>query len=141
MEVLKCPVCNKEHRCYRDYFQCWTSHLTREIQFGRVPVSHDEAVKYYYKNPQAIEEGMRSVGCEVGVFRGKIDLILRDRQERLCLVDVTVGKDAKRKINQLKRYKKNLKWLANHVFKCNLKEPIRLFVVHPGKYVKEVKVK
>ena len=103
-----------------------------------VPLEHGEAVRFYYRNPQAIEKGMRAVGVEVGVFRGRIDLILRDSQGRLCLVDVTTGKDTKRKVEQLRRYRKYLKWLANQVFNCKLKEPIRLFVIKPGDYIKEV---
>jgi len=134
LKNLRCPVCGTKYDNYKDYFDCWTSHL----QASSVPLSHDETVRFFYQNPQAIEEGMQGLGYEVGIFRGRIDLILRDREGRLCLVDVTTGKDEKRKIDQLKRYRRNLKWLANQVFKVKLNEPVRLFTVRPLKGVKEV---
>lgn len=134
-EKLKCPKCGKEHTTYKDYFKCWTSHLSATAM---KPLTHSELIRHYYLNPQAFEKGMASVGCEVGVFRGRIDLILRDREGRLCLVDITTGKNIDRKVEQLDRYRKNLKWLANQVFKTKLPWPIRIFVVHPTKGIQEL---
>jgi len=136
MESLVCPDCGTKHSTYKSYFNCRSSHLKDEV--SKVPTSHNEMVKYYYYNPQAIEKGMESVGYEVGVFRGRIDLILRDSASRLCLVDVTDEKNRDRKKKQFKKYKESLRWLANNVFQCKLNEPIRLILIHPKKGVEEV---
>ena len=136
MENLKCEVCGIEYHDYKSYFACRTSHLSKLTT--EKPLTHEDVVRQYYGNPQSIEKGMEAVGHEVAVFRGRIDLILRDSYGRLCLVDVTKGKNRKDKVEQLRRYAKNIKWLANNVFKCDVKEPIRLFVITFTKGVEEV---
>lgn len=140
MENLKCEVCGTEYHDYKSYFACKTSHLLKSVN-EKPPThkeTHEDIVRQYYGNPQSIEKGMEAVGHEVGVFRGRIDLILRDSVGRLCLVDITKGKNRKDKIEQLRRYAKNIRWLANNVFKCDVKEPIRLFVITFTKGVEEV---
>ena len=138
-QTLACPVCETAYNNYKDFFACWTGHLEGKLKSGEIaPVTHASAVKLYYQDPQAIEKGMKGIGYEVGVFRGRIDLILRDNKRRLCLVDITSKDTHKRKKEQLRRYRKNLKWLANNVFQCKLGDDIRLFVIHLGKGIEEI---
>jgi len=136
---LKCPECGALYGNYADYFACWTSHLSPgKTPLPGVPREHDKAVHYYTRNPNAIEEGLRILGHEVSIFRGRIDLIAIDNHHNLCLIDVTSGLDWKRKVKQLRRYKRGIEWIGRHIFGVAIPGKTRLLVVKPGDYVKDV---
>ena len=138
---LICSDCGTKHQSYKSYFACRTSHLEKLVtNVKELPIAHKDIVKHFYEYPQELEKGMEAVGYEVGVFRGRIDLILRDSQGKLCLLDVSTSKNQGNKIDQLRRYSRNLKWLANNVFKSRLEQGnIRLFIFNPHKGLKEIK--
>jgi len=136
---LECPECGKVSLTYKEHFSHWTSHYKTKIAEGKIaPLEHDEAVKFYKEYPQEIEDGFRVVGIEVGVFRGRIDIVGFDRNGNLTIVDVTQGKDMKRKIQQLRKYRNNLKWIAREIFRINLPDKIRLLVIELGKGTREI---
>lgn len=105
---------------------------------GVPPFEHAEAVKYYQKNPESLEEGLRILASEVGVFRGRIDLFGVDRKKNLVIIDVTNAHDSARKSEQLKKYKQNLIWMARTVFGLRDLPDIRLMTVRPNESVKDV---
>lgn len=130
--------CGKIYDNYKDYFACWTEHLDEGFKSeAPTPVDHDDAVKYYQHNPSAIEDGLRILASEISVFRGRVDLIGVDRKKNICIIDVTNGRDWKRKIKQLKRYKGGLRWIGRHIFGVNSPK-MRIIVVKPNDYVKDV---
>jgi hypothetical protein len=140
MPKLTCPTCGKTYDNYREYFDCWTGHLTAKINSGPylAPYLHDDAVRYYKDNP--VETGLRVLASEVGVFHGRIDLVGVDRERRLVLIDVDNGHDPKRKTEQLRRYKRSIQWMGTHLFGLRPEDmpEIRLLIVNPNKYIKEV---
>ena len=135
---LICPGCGKPYTNYKEYFACWTSHLPSESKGGLPPLDHNDAIKYYKLNPTEIENGLRILASEIGIFRGRIDLIGIDKNQNLVVIDITAGHDWKRKSLQLQRYKRNIEWMAHKIF--GLQDPplMRLLVVRPGHYVKDV---
>lgn len=135
---LNCPGCGKHHATYKEYFACWTSHLPSEAKGGATPVDHNDAIKYYKLNPTEIENGLRILASEIGIFRGRIDLIGVDKNQNLVIIDVTAGYDWQRKSLQLQRYKRNIEWMARKIFGLQDPPPMRLLVVRPGHYVKDV---
>ena len=139
-ELLKCPGCDKSYDNYKDYFASWTSHLKEGVDEGRAfaPVDHDEAVRYYQQYPSAIERGLKILTSEVSAFRGRVDLIGVDRELNICLIDVTTGHDWKRKVQQLRRYKDSIEWIGKHVFGVSFPGRIRVLVVKPNDYVRDV---
>lgn len=137
--LCRCKECGQEFLSEQKYFAHVLSVHTKMSMMQRLLVmDHAEAVQFYKENPECIEPCFRVVGAEVGIFHGRIDLIGFDREQQLCLVDVTRGKETKGKMKQLRRYRENLKWLASKVFRCRLPENVRLLIITPGKEVKEV---
>ena len=131
--------CGKTYTNYEDYFACWTSHLDRGIGKGGIaPPDHKEAINYYQHNPNAIEKGLRILAKEVSIFHGRIDLIGVDRDNNLVIIDVTMGHDWKRKVGQLKRYRTNIDWIGRNVFGLPKLRSMRLLIVKPNAYVKDV---
>ena len=146
-QSFNCPVCGKPYDNYREYFGCWTMHLQQKYTghddggvSSVIPTEHGQAVKWLKNHPQYIEEGMATIESEIGVFRGRIDLICVDKERRLVLVDVDNGHDINRKIEQLRKYKRNLQWMASHIFRLNYPNmpSIRLFIVNPNHFIKDV---
>jgi len=138
---LKCPECGSVYANYHDYFACWTSHLpggNEEAYIDLAPFDHDKAIRYYHNHPNAIEEGMRILGVDVSIFHGRIDLIGVDKNQNLCLIDVTMGKDWKRKVRQLRHYKRGIEWIGKRIFGISLPNKTRLILVKPNDYVKDV---
>jgi len=138
--TFTCPECGKTYDSYQQYFVCWTSHLDKEIpqDVQTIPSDHERATNYYHRHPAAIEEGLRILAKEVSIFHGRMDLLGVDRENNLVIIDVTTGHDWKRKVNQLKRYKKNVEWIGRNVFGLPKMTSIRLLIVKPNAYVKDV---
>lgn len=141
MESLKCvcPECGKEYDNYKEYFACWTSHLNEATQSNSFPPSdHKEAIKYYQRFPEEIEQGLRILAAEVGIFHGRIDLVGVDRDKNVVIIDVTTGVDWKRKVKQIRKYRKNISWMGQKIFGLRDLPNIRLLLVKPNHYVKDV---
>jgi len=139
IKKLKCPECGKEYGNYREYFACWTSHLRgSKPALGSAPSSHADAIKYYVHSPNDIEKGLVILASEVGVFRGRIDLIGVDVKNQLVLIDVTTNRNWKPKVKQLKKYKGYIEWIGKNVFGVSLDRTVRLLVVKPNSFVKDV---
>jgi len=140
-QELECPVCGRKYTNYGEYFECWTSHLIQKFE-GEifVPESHDDYVRFYSENPDLIEPGLKVIGRELWFFRGRIDILAVDRDSNICIIDVTLGKDKKRKIEQLKRYRKAILDIGWKVYGIRFPRKIRLLVVCPKgrKLVEEV---
>jgi hypothetical protein len=142
---LICPECGVHYQNYREYFACWTSHLDQKIsgetKSTLAPFEHGDAVIYYKENPSTLEEGLKILASEVGIFHGRIDLIGVDRNKNLVLIDVDNGHDPRRKEKQLKRYKKSIQWMGTNIFGLRPRDypDIRLLIVNPNKYVREVR--
>ena len=132
--------CGKTYDNYKEYFACWASHLDKGIpqDIHAIPSDHKRATNYYHRHPAAIEEGLRILAKEISIFHGRIDLIGIDRKNNLVIIDVTTGHDWKRKVNQLKRYKRNVEWIGRNVFGLPKTLSIRLLIVRPNAYVKDV---
>lgn len=132
-ENLICPVCNKNYNNYKEYFKCWTSHLDRYSQEETIldaPKEHALAVNYYKRNPNLLEDGLRILASEVGVFRGRIDLLGADKEGNLVIIDITKAWERNRKTNQLTRYRRNIEWMATRVFGITTLPKIRLILVN-----------
>lgn len=141
---LVCPGCGKPYGNYAEYFTCWTGHLDEKIGNSKLnllaPFEHPGAIKFYRENPQRIEQGLRVIASEVGLFRGRIDLVAADKDHNLVLIDVDNGKDPNRKARQLRRYRTAIQWMGSQIFGLRSRDlpAIRLLIVQPNKSVREV---
>jgi len=136
---IRCKECGESF----DNFGAYRRHLlTRHTKVEGIgwlmEADHKEIVDYIQRNPQIIEPGMRIIARELPLLRGRADLVGRDRQGRLCLIDVTRSKYLKRKKEQLKRYRGYLRSLGSRLFNVSAKEVIRLIIFEPGKEPLEV---
>jgi len=137
--LIRCTVCDKWFSSYKAYSRhLFTKHPKTEEVMAAALTDHDETVKFYSRNPHVIERGMRIIGKEVWILRGRIDLVYRDKHGNLCLVDVTKGKDLKRKKQQLVKYRRYVRRLGRVLYDVKMKKPIRLFIIQPGKEPLEV---
>jgi RecB family endonuclease NucS len=139
--VLVCPGCGTKYTNYKEYFACWTSHLEKKFT-GKdnkiAPFDHSEAVKYYAEYPDNIEPGLRVFASEIGIFHGRIDLLGVDKDKNMVIIDVTMGPNWMRKADQLRKYRKNLTWMGKTIFGLKELPKIRLLIVRPNEYVKEI---
>lgn len=56
------------------------------------------------KMPWEIEEGLRIIGEEVEIPPGKVDLLARDREGRLVVIELKKGRIGRNEVLQLERY-------------------------------------
>jgi hypothetical protein len=136
---LICPKCGKEYDNYKEFFNCWTTHLNILYNSdGSAPLDPIEAIEYYFKFPNVLEEGLKSIESNITIFHGKIDLLCVDKDNNFVLVDVIGDRNWKRKVNQLRKYRKKIKWTAEHIFGLKYIPFIRLIIVKPNYYVKDI---
>ncbi len=129
---LECPVCGRKYVSYREYFDCWTSHLEQKFM-GEVfiPRNHDDYIKLYSAHPDLIEPGLRVIGRELGFFRSRIDILAVDKDRNICIIDVDLGKDKERKIKQLRLYRKSILDVGLKVYGIRFPRKVRLLMVRP----------
>jgi hypothetical protein len=136
---LVCPKCGTEYDNYSEYFACWTRHLNSLINNNSFPPSDRiEAIKFYRSYAGNIEEGLKIFEANVTIFHGVIDLIGADKDGNFVLIDVINDRNWKRKIKQLCKYRKNIRWIAKNIYRLNSFPTIRLLLVNPNKFVKDV---
>ncbi len=70
----------------------------------RLSGSESDIVNELYRHPEIVEEGARVVSREVSTPYGRIDLVLKGKDEVLLLVEVKRGRADVEAVFQLKRY-------------------------------------
>lgn len=139
---LTCPKCGKQYSNYSEYFKCWTTHiesitLNAPIDKAKTIISErDEAINYYSKNPDEIEQGLKIIKDKVTVFNGgQIDLYAVDRNGKLVFIDVS-GRFWRTKAHQLTQMRKEISLTLPKLLGLNLPE-IRIIMIKFHKYMKE----
>ena len=80
--------------------------------------SHSEALKFIAEDPWLIEAGMRLVFRELPIFKGRVDLVTRDKDGRICLIEF-VHRSHKPKaywVKKLGAYRGHLRRMAQALF-------------------------
>jgi len=136
---IRCKDCGEGFKSFREYRRhLLTVHPKDDMDNFLALEDHDAIVDFLARNPWFLGKRMRLVAKELHVLRGRIDLVLRDGEGNLCLVDVTRGKDLKRKKEQLRRYREYVRRLGSRLYGVQVKRSIRLFIIQPGKQPLEV---
>ena len=101
--------------------------------------SHKEMLDYLIEHPSEIEVGMQILVKEFPVFRGRIDLIGRDKDKRLCLIEVAHRSKQWNAYwtRKLRRYRTYLMQLAYQLFLIRDLE-VRLLLKKTGKPTEDV---
>lgn len=88
-------------------------------------MSDRKIVHYYFENPQKIEKSMASVFEMFPVGKGGIDLVMRDVNQNICLVEVARSShwSDKQVAAKLYRYNEHLRLVG-----------IRMFHLHPDNF-------
>jgi RecB family endonuclease NucS len=102
------------------------------------PSDRTEAIEFYFHSPSSLEEGLKMLESNITIFHGKIDLFGVDKDDNMVLIDVIGDRNWKRRVNQLRKYRKYIKWTAEHIFGLKYIPFIRLLLVKPNYYVKDV---
>ena len=94
---------------------------------------------YYYENPEEIEKGLYNMMKEVGVFRGRIDLVGRDKNEKLCLIEVVHRSHYDNQFwkKKLWRYRCALRNMGTQIYRCNSLD-VRLLIKRPERETQDV---
>jgi len=69
----------------------------------------DMANLIFYENPEVIEEGFKPTAKEKSISNGVIDIVGRDKDNNLLLLELKRGRATLDAVSQLKRYIDNLK--------------------------------
>ena len=107
--------------------------MPEKVEVNFKALTHKQVLDYYYQNPNEIEKGLHSIMKEVSVFRGRIDLVARDKNEKLCLIEVVHRShyDNQYWKKKLCRYRCALRKMGEQIYRCNNLEA-RLLIKHPG---------
>lgn len=113
---LKCPKCGQNYFNYKEYFACWTSHLTATT----TPIYSKPDIKLSKNKPTItpdnIEEGLRIIEKNINYFHGKIDFIGIDKNSSLVLINFNSGYNVKRKKQQLIKYRQIFLNIARRIY-------------------------
>ena len=92
-------------------------------------MKHSEMVNHLFLHPEEVEPGIVFHYKELGLGRGRVDLVGVDAEGNLCLVEVKTRKPSiSERRKQLKKYYGPLR----HIFGLmNVKKKIRLFLATP----------
>jgi len=139
-----CPECGEEVS-----LRSYTRHMARHIYGQSISerqvaefkkMSHRQVVEYYAAHPEAIEKGMTIIFKELPIFRGKIDLVGRDLNQNICLIEVVHRSHYSRAHwgKKLRRYRSHLLTMATRLFKLR-DVSMRLLIARPGLPPEEIK--
>lgn len=102
-------------------------------------LSHKEVLEYYMLHPEEIEPGMTLILKELSIFRGRVDLVGRDKTGIVCLIEVVHHSNWDRAswIRKLQKYRSHLRRVGTLVFHHDdLK--VRLLLKRSGKSTEDV---
>lgn len=111
--------------------------MKREVNFNAL--SHRQVLEYYVENPGEIEQGLHNIIMELWVFKGRVDLVARDKKEKVCLIEVIHRSHYDRQfwIGKLRRYRASLREMGRAIFKVDNIE-FRLLLKKTGRPVEDV---
>jgi RecB family endonuclease NucS len=80
--------------------------------------SHKQVLNYYYEHAEEIEPKMVMLIKELPIFRGRIDLVGRDKNGIICLIEVVHRSkwDRKAWIKKLQVYRSHLRSMGQRIF-------------------------
>ena len=100
--------------------------------------THKKIIKFLFTHPDSIEDGFKVLASEIWFSSGRIDILGLDKNNQICIVEVTTTGNDKRR--QLKSYKESIEWIALNVFHIN-KPKIRTMIVYSTGIVEEISEK
>ena len=96
-------------------------------------MAHKSVIIEICNNPQKIEQGFRVFSTEFSLGHGRIDIVGRDRNRVLCLIEAKVHNgEIPKGERQIKQYREQLLKLLEY---AGVQLPIRIFVVTPKRTV------
>lgn len=135
----KCPTCC-EYYGLREYY----SHVNlcngsadpknkEEMDFNKM--THEQAIDYYFNNPNLIEDGLKIKQKEVTILRGRIDLLGIDKNRKICFIEIIHKSHYDRAYyeKKIKAYRSHILTLINLVLgnSDDLRDKIRLLLIEP----------
>lgn len=128
--IVKCESCGQYVPLKQWPHKCG---VPEKIEVNFKALTHKQVLDYYYKNPEEIEQGLHGMMKEVGVFRGRVDLVGRDKTEKLCLIEVAHRSHYDHQFwkEKLWRYRCGLRTMGTKIYRCNNLD-IRLLIKRPG---------
>jgi hypothetical protein len=134
--VVKCEKCGE----YIPFKQ-WPHNcgVPQKVGVNFKALTHKQVLDYYCENPDEIEQGLHSIMKEVGVFRGRIDIVARDKNQKLCLIEVVHRSNCDHQFwkKKLSRYRCALRTMGTRIYRCNNLD-IRLLIKRPGRETQDV---
>ena len=118
--------------------ECGLLDMIDGIDFDRM--SHQQTVDYYVDHLDEIEKGLRFLWKDLSIGKGKIDLVVKDKSERICLIEVAHSRSHYQHdhwINKLWRHHRILREISRTLFGNKDFSP-RLLILKPLKGVEEI---
>ena len=135
---VKCPKCNQTVP-YEDWPNKHKCGVKDDETLNFLNLSHKEALQYYCDNPKEIEPGLIILFKELPIYRGRLDLVGRDKNGGICLIEVVHRSkwDRNAWISKLHSYNKYLTRMGEVLFKVQ-RQSYRLLLKHSGKLTEDV---
>jgi RecB family endonuclease NucS len=135
-----CPKCGVAIP-FKDMFK-HKCNVETEVKPNLDSSTHKDVVEYYALNPSEIEKGMIILYKEFPVLRGRIDLVGRDSEMRMCLIEVVHRSHMDRSywIKRLRQYQTYLRniWLNIFHLPSDKLPKFRLILKYTNKPTEEV---
>lgn len=135
--VIKCQGCG-EYVSFKGWPQNHKCGFPTPKDVNFKTMSHRQVLDYFLDNPEEIERGLHDMLKEVSIFRGKVDLIGRDKNDCLCLIEVVHKSNYDRQswIKKLQKHRSSLRSMEP-IYKCkNLQ--MRILLKRPLHPVEDV---
>jgi len=123
----------------KDWPQNHTCGVPAKKEVDLTRLSHKQVLDYYYEHTEEIEPKMIILLKELPIFRGRIDMVGRDQQGVICLIEIVHRSkwDRASWIKKLHKYGGYLKKMGIQIFGVhNLK--LRLLLKRSGHETEDV---
>jgi len=100
-------------------------------------MAHPQLLDYFQFNPDAIEKGLRIIYREFEIGHGRVDLIGRDKNNKVCLIEIETSRSTKEWQKKARKYKRFIHNLFDLFYLSNIVQSKLRFLVF---YIKKQKI-
>jgi len=135
---VKCKGCGEyvPLKDWPDKHICGTP-SPKEVDLSKL--THRQMLDYFVEHQDQIEVGMQIIMSELPIFRGRVDLVGRDKDQTLCLIEIAHRSKCDRAfwIRKLHKYGDYLRQMGKQIYGIQ-DVPVRLLLKHSGKPTEDV---